>query len=205
MQISAEKILCLSGKEFAVLANVSGIRELLCFKSADESDMPAVPDEREYHLMIHDMVKRGILEHNDENIVVSPDVADIFTCIHSADLVVQINRNPDNNKPSVCIYVKKEKGFVSALPGSRKGEYIRLCYHNISDLSAYIKDTAMADADSVFSGIKDIVVNNGSGDRTEFSASLLQDGRLSYSGTDGKVYDHKEVSDIIVNKTGGNI
>ncbi len=205
IRISAEKILCLSGKEFAVLANVSGIREIFCFKTADECDMPAVPDEREYHLMIHDMVKRGILEHKDDNIVVSSDAADIFICMHSADHVIQINRDPANNRPSVCLYVYKGKGFVSALPGRRKGEYIRLCYHNMSDFRGYIKDIALADADSIFGGIKDIVVNSGRGDRTAFRSSLSHDGRLSYADDYGKEYDYNELSDIIIKKAGGNI
>ncbi len=205
MQLSEEKILCLSGKEFAILADVCGIRNLICFQT-DEDDMPALPDRQEYPVIVHGLIKRGILKSADDGIELTPDTVKLFVCIRSAAYTFRFIRNNGINKVSSCIYVGTTGEFVSALPGSRHGEYIRLCLHNKDVLPQWLNDVELSDADSVFSGLGSILVSKGirDGIYAEYTSEQQPDGSVRFAGKDGAVFYSAEITSKLLKIAGGN-
>ena len=200
-----ERIICLSEKEFVIIAESCKIRKLVCFLSESETEMLSPVKDSEYPVIIHEMMKRGLLVVDEEGMRLQPEVARVFSLIVSATCTVRFLRNPGSGRATSCVYVAYDKSFVSALPGRRLGEYIRLGFHSKDGLRDYINDTELENAESVFGGLKKIIVDKV-GIHTPvayFNAVTDKHGKVKFESREGVAYPADAVAEELSRIVGG--
>lgn len=168
MKVVGEKIICLSEKEFAILADACGIHHLFCFDTENGGHTLAEVSQQEYPVIIHSLWRRGLLTAQAEEMEISKDIADIFLCCKRAVFLLCFLRKDGMGRPSSCIYVADDGQFVSAKPGSRKGEYIRMSLHNGEEIADYMAEAELDSDENTGQTLERILINRG--DNTELIA-----------------------------------
>ncbi len=131
-----EKIYCFSEGEFSVLADVCGIRRMLCFNTLGGNELIKL-SKREYNRTVYELCKRDVLFRNEETLVLRREIAEMITLCRTAERIVCF-RNTEDRRFTACFYLpgkcrenkeEKEYRFGLVLPGSRAGEYVRMSLH----------------------------------------------------------------------------
>ena len=149
--VEQQKKYCFSEGEFSILADACGVRSMLCFRVAGGGQLRML-SRAEYNKTVYELCKRGILEREEEILVLKKEIDSMIALCRNCEWVVCFNDRTEHIC-NACLYISKapegavlsERGFTLILPGCRKREYIRISSHEgveVDDIAeSYLKDS----------------------------------------------------------------
>ncbi len=117
---------------FEILAAAAGIDELMCFVQDDTTPTSEVMYKRE----LLALAQRGIIEVEDERILVLKPFSDIFRTIANRNKIIKIT----SNNETVFFYLTDRLDAVEASAGRKKGDYIVMGYISCQVIKDRIRD-----------------------------------------------------------------
>lgn len=103
---------------FDILASAAGIKELLCYERDDVSELPEVIYKKEFL----SMAQRGIIDAEENRILVLKPYSEIYRTIADRNRIIKIHKNDE----IFFLYFTVRSDVVEAEQGRKKGEYIIL-------------------------------------------------------------------------------
>ena len=144
---NSEVIYCFSEGEFSILADVCGIKTMLCFSPRNGSGLRKLLSA-EYKKTVFDLCRRGIVVRDGDSLIMDRVLSEMITRCRTCQKIICF-RKTDEQAYTACIYLDMEKGFTLILPGRRKSEYIRISSHSDEELHD-IMDGYMCDSDEAY-------------------------------------------------------
>lgn len=145
------KVYCFSEGEFSILADVCGIQTLLCFSAAGGNELKKLT-RGEYAKTVYELSKRNIIIREEEELVLDESIAGMILLCKNCDHILGFC-NAEGKGYKACIYLTRSGVFTLVLPGSRKGEYIRMSSHDKDELELLAEDYMQENEElRIFSG-----------------------------------------------------
>jgi hypothetical protein len=144
MRENEEIYFAFSEQEFSILAGTCGVKSLLCYDPENGRSEICKVDKRTYINTVYKLIKRNIIKEDKDKLVLQPEIKELFLPLRNSDYIIWYSCGY-SERTEGFIYLKYDKEFISALPGKRNGEYIRLCRYEKRSLFTFLKDCLLND------------------------------------------------------------
>ncbi|MBE5881923.1 MAG: hypothetical protein E7289_06435 [Lachnospiraceae bacterium] len=149
----AGKSICLTKMEFDILASAMGLQKMVCFQAKEEVEMTETPQER-YNRSVFALHKRGILIPDKEGFLIQESVEDIFRTIKACKVILTADSNLEEASQA-CLYFDDET-VVTAVPGTRKDEYIKMSCSDIRGFGRIIMERGFLLEEMLPEGLREL-------------------------------------------------
>lgn len=140
-------IYCFSEGEFSILADVCGIRKMLCFNTKAGNDLRKLL-QAEYNRTVFDLCKRGVISRNENKLVLGKQIATMITRCGKSKKIICFRKRSEQVY-TACFYFDDGMNYSLILPGRRNSEYIRISSHMESEMFDML-ECYMSDGDEAY-------------------------------------------------------
>ena len=133
-----DKYFAFSEGEFSILAWACGLTSILCFDPEKGRNEICKVDKRSYINILYQLSKRNILISKEHELILQPEIKELMSPLHESKFIIWYSCGY-SERVDGFIYMHSDNTFLSAMPGKRSEEYIRLCLYKKDHALQFLK------------------------------------------------------------------